>query len=131
MRAPWVPGLGVTPWAFGLGATVRSLPLFFGAHGFGFPFTLGGFGVSMPPTLTIGAPVIPPVLGSISTCQVLPFFAGSEYACPMGPGLGITPWAFGLGATVRSLPLFFGAHGFGFPFTLGGFGVSMPPTLIL
>jgi hypothetical protein len=48
----------------------------------------------------------------------------------MGPGLGVTPWAFGLGATVRSLPLFFGAHGFGFPFTLGGFGVSMPPVLI-
>jgi hypothetical protein len=126
LACPLGPGFGITPWAFGLGGCVRSMPLFFGAHGFGFPFTLGGFGASLiPPVLPLPA-LLPAVLPA-ATCQYLPFISGQELACPLGPGFGITPWAFGLGGCVRSMPLFFGAHGFGFPFTLGGFGASLIP----
>jgi hypothetical protein len=113
-------GFGVTPWAFGLGGCARSMPLFFGAHGFGFPFTLGNFGLSMPPFIPGGG--LP-----CGICLSLPFITGTSFGSIPGPGLGVTPWAFGLGGCARSMPLFFGAHGFGFPFTLGNIVYSMPP----
>jgi hypothetical protein len=135
------------------------MPLFFGAHGFGFPFTLGGFGASLIPDccgpaavpVPVPVPVPAPVpaclpaapacapaavsaapaavsnLISLATSAYMPFITGQELLCPLGPGFGITPWAFGLGGCTRSMPLFFGAHGFGFPFTLGGFGASLIP----
>ncbi len=128
------PGFGITPWAFGLGGCVKSMPLFFGAHGFGFPFTLGAWGASLippvcaPPVLPVPVPVpaVPACLPAASVCQALPFIIGNEGFAP-GPGFGITPWAFGLGGCTRSMPLFFGAHGFGFPFTLGAWGASLIP----
>jgi hypothetical protein len=130
------------------------MPLFVGAHGFGFPFTLGGFGASLipdccgpaaipvpvpVPACLPAAPVCAPTVASgvasgvasavasAATCAYVPFISGQELTCPLGPGFGITPWAFGLGGCTRSMPLFFGAHGFGFPFTLGGFGASLIP----
>jgi hypothetical protein len=118
-------GFGVTPWAFGLGGCARSMPLFFGAHGFGFPFTLGNMAFSLIPA-PLCAPVLPACLPATSVCLGVPFITGS-FANIQGAGFGVTPWAFGLGGCARSMPLFFGAHGFGFPFTLGNFGLSMPP----
>ena len=113
----------------GIGAGIASASLFsttaggIGAGDFGFgPLGLGWGKFS--PGFGLGSFTSP---GFLSTCQYLPFIVGQELVPPLGPGFGITPWAFGLGATVRSLPLFFGAHGFGFPFTLGGFGASLVP----
>ncbi len=103
-------GIGPFPFNWGLGA------------GFG-PFGLGWSHFS--PCFGAGSFFSPCFLGS--TCQFVPFISGSELACPLGPGFGITPWAFGLGGCTRSMPLFFGAHGFGFPFTLGGFASSLIP----
>ena len=122
----------------------------FGAFGgFGFPFNWGfsqlgigcfpfnwGLGAGLGP-LGLGWNHFTPGFGSANffspcfagcTCQALPFITGKELACPLGPGFGVTPWAFGLGGCVRSMPLFFGAHGFGFPFSLGGFGASLLPS---
>jgi hypothetical protein len=127
LATPLGPGFGITPWAFGLGGCTRSMPLFFGAHGFGFPFTLGGFGASLIPPCAPPVPALLPACLPAATCQYLPFISGQQLACPLGPGFGITPWAFGLGGCTRSMPLFFGAHGFGFPFTLGGFAASLIP----
>jgi hypothetical protein len=103
-------GIGGFPFNWGLGA------------GLG-PFGLGWNHFS--PCFGAGSFFSPCFLGS--TCQYLPFISGQELACPLGPGFGVTPWAFGLGGCVRSMPLFFGAHGFGFPFTLGGFAASLIP----
>jgi hypothetical protein len=102
-------GIGGFPFNWGLGAG-------FGSFGLGWNKFSPGFG--------LGSFFSP---GFLSTWQYLPFITGQELVPPLGPGFGVTPWAFGLGATVRSLPLFFGAHGFGFPFTLGGFGASLAP----
>ncbi|WP_424357430.1 hypothetical protein [Methanocella sp. MCL-LM] len=123
------PGFGVTPWMFGLGGCTKSAPLFFGAHGFGFPFTLGGIAASLIPPVC--APPIPAALpaclpAATAVCQGLPFILGSAGGC-VGPGFGVTPWMFGLGGCTNSAPLFFGAHGFGFPFTLGGIATSLIP----
>ena len=106
-------GYGGFPFNWGLGAGLG--PLGLGWNHFSPCFGCGNF-------------FSPCFLGS--TCQVLPFIYGREGGCA-GPGFGITPWAFGLGGCVRSMPLFFGAHGFGFPFSLGNFGLSLPPTMCL
>lgn len=105
-------GIGAFPFNWCLGA------------GFG-PFGLGWNQFS--PCFGAGSFFSPCFLGS--TCQFLPFITGSPLACPLGPGWGITPWAFGLGGCTSSMPLFFGAHGFGFPFTLGGFAASLIPPI--
>jgi hypothetical protein len=102
-------GIGAFPFNWGLGAGLGALGL--GWNHFSPCFGAGSF-------------FSPCFLGS--TCQALPFIMGNEGWC-RGPGFGVTPWAFGLGGCVRSMPLFFGAHGFGFPFTLGGFGASLIP----
>ncbi len=125
------PGYNVAPWAFGLGGCVKSLPLYFGAHGFGFPFTFPGFGASLiPPVGGLIPAAIPAALSATSVCQGLPFILGTMGGCA-GPGYNVAPWAFGLGGCVKSLPLYFGAHGFGFPFTFPGFGASLIPPATL
>ena len=108
-------GIGGFPFNWGLGAGFGTFGLgwnhfspCFGAGSFFSPCFLGG-------------------LGGLCTCEYLPFITGTEIGCPLGPGFSLTPWAFGLGGCMRSMPLFFGAHGFGFPFTLGGFGASLIP----
>ncbi|OPY30151.1 MAG: hypothetical protein A4E28_00396 [Methanocella sp. PtaU1.Bin125] len=107
-------GIGAFPFNWGLGA------------GLG-PFGLGWNQFS--PCFGSGSFFSPCFLGS--TCQALPFITGKPGFCA-GPGFGITPWAFGLGGCTRSMPLFFGAHGFGFPFTLGAWGASLiPPVPVL
>jgi hypothetical protein len=107
-----VLGWDMSSWAFGLQSCTRSLPLYFGAHGFGFPFTIGNYRIGMTPCL-----------------QGLPFILGSQLGCNPVLGWDMSSWAFGLQSCTRSLPLYFGAHGFGFPFTIGNYRIGMTPCL--
>ena len=107
-----VLGWDMSSWAFGLGSCTRSLPLYFGAHGFGFPFTIGNYRIGLTPCL-----------------QGLPFILGSQLGCSPVLGWDMSSWAFGLGSCTRSLPLYFGAHGFGFPFTIGNYRIGLTPCL--
>ncbi len=112
LGCPPVLGWDVSPWAFGVQSCTRSLPLYFGAHGFGFPFSIGNFRIGLTPTL-----------------QGLPFILGSELGCAPVLGWDMSSWAFGVQSCTRSLPLYFGAHGFGFPFSIGNFRIGMTPCL--
>ncbi|WP_193763060.1 hypothetical protein [Methanocella paludicola] len=144
-----VLGWDVSSWAFGLQSCVRSLPLYFGAHGFGFPFTLGNYRIGMIPScgLPCGIPApacLPAALPAIganaplggiakgiakaSVDQGVPFILGSPLGASPVLGWDVSSWAFGLQSCVRSLPLYFGAHGFGFPFTLGNYRIGMIPS---
>ena len=67
-------------------------------------------------------------LSSFGICQGIPFILGSETGgCPV-LGWDVAPWAFGMQSCVRSLPMYFGAHGFGFPFTLGNYRIGLIPS---
>jgi hypothetical protein len=164
-----VLGWDVSPWAFGLQSCVRSLPLYFGAHGFGFPFSLGNYRIGLIPSCGCPGPIPVPVpvpaaipvgvnapiavnsplaanapvaanmpamgiqkaiggLAKISTDQPLSFILGSQLGCRPCLGWDVSPWAFGLQSCVRSLPLYFGAHGFGFPFSLGNYRIGLIPS---
>jgi hypothetical protein len=138
---PPVLGWDVSPWAFGLQSCVRSLPLYFNAHGFGFPKSLGNWRFSLvPPLCAPPIPAIAPIanapLGGLSkgimkaaVDQAVPFITGCEVGGPPVLGWDVSPWAFGLQSCVRSLPLYFNAHGFGFPKSLGNWRFSLVPPL--
>lgn len=130
----------------GIAAASSTTAAGFGAFGgFGFPFNWGfsqlGIG-GFPFNWGLGAGFGPMGLGwnhfspgfgcgnFFSPCflQPLPFILGTAGPCA-GPGFGVTPWAFGLGGCQRSMPLYFGAHGFGFPFTFPGWGASLLPCI--
>jgi hypothetical protein len=61
--------------------------------------------------------------------QSVPFIIGSELGGPPVLGWDVSPWAFGLQSCVRSLPLYFNAHGFGFPKSLGNWRFALIPPL--
>ena len=163
-----VLGWDVSPWAFGLQSCVRSLPLYFGAHGFGFPKSLGNWRIGLIPSCGCAGPIPIPAalpcgpigvnaplsanapmaanapiavnapiasiqkavggLATLTTAQPLSFILGSETGCRPCRGWDVSPWAFGLQSCVRSLPLYFGAHGFGFPLSLGNYRIGLIPT---
>jgi hypothetical protein len=141
-----VLGWDMSSWAFGLQSCVKSLPLYFGAHGFGFPFTLGNYRIGMipacgpVPACLPGLPAALPAIGAnaplggiakgiakASVDQGVPFILGSPLGASPVLGWDMSSWAFGLQSCVKSLPLYFGAHGFGFPFTLGNYRIGMIP----
>jgi hypothetical protein len=121
--------------------------------GFGFPFNWGfaPFGIGCYPfNWMLGGGWGPfPLLGwnkfspgffgccgklPFSPCfmgcyQSIPFIVGSECGGPPVLGWDISPWAFGLQSCVRSLPLYFGAHGFGFPKSLGNWRFGLIPPM--
>src|SRR5271157_599747 len=151
-----VLGWDVSPWAFGLQSCVRSLPLYFNAHGFGFPKSLGNWRFGLMPTCDIPCPcpaIIPAAPCSGANLPAVPAIAGANAAniaggltkaavnvplsfilgkesggCPV-LGWDVSPWAFGLQSCVRSLPLYFNAHGFGFPMTLGNYRIGFTPCI--
>jgi hypothetical protein len=106
-------GIGAFPFNWGLGAGLGTFGL--GWHQFSPCFGAGSF-------------FSPCFLGGLGCFQGLPFIMGTMGGCA-GPGFGVAPWAFGLGGCTQSAPLYFGAHGFGFPFTFPGFGVSLIPPI--
>ncbi|MCD1293902.1 hypothetical protein CUJ83_02680 [Methanocella sp. CWC-04] len=120
LAAPFILGTGsvggfgwaLSPWAFGLGGCTKSAPLYFGSHGFGFPFTIGCGRVAFTPAI----------------CAAAPFILGTGSVG--GFGWALSPWAFGLGGCTKSAPLYFGSHGFGFPFTIGCGRVAFTPPSI-
>ena len=68
------------------------------------------------------------VLGGLGIYQGIPSNLGGEIGGPPVLGWDVAPWAFGVQSCVRSLPLYFGAHGFGFPFTLGNYRIGVIPS---
>jgi len=107
-------GVGCWPFNWALGGGWGPFPLlawnkfspgFFGCCGGKFPFS-------------------PCFMGCY---QALPFILGSSRGCSPVLGWDASPWAFGLQSCVRSLPLYFNAHGFGFPFTLGNYRIGFTP----
>ena len=121
----------------------------------GFPKSLGNWRFGLIPSCCCDAPcpipaclpaipAIPAITGGISksanagglakglskaaVAQPLPFILGSETGgCPV-LGWDVSPWAFGVQSCVRSLPLYFGAHGFGFPKSLGNWRFGLIPS---
>jgi hypothetical protein len=89
-------------------------------------FSPGFFGI------TGSFPFSPCFLGGCGGCgiyEAVPFIIGSEGGnCPV-LGWDVSPWAFGLQSCVRSLPLYFNAHGFGFPKSLGNWRFALIPPL--
>ncbi len=83
-----------------------------------------GSGLSVTGTL----PLSTDVLGGFGIYQGIPFILGGEIGGPPVLGWDVSPWAFGVQSCVRSLPLYFGAHGFGFPFTLGNYRIGVIPS---
>ena len=61
--------------------------------------------------------------------QPIPFLLGGEIACPPMLGWNACPWAFNSPCDVPSLPLYFNAHGFGFPMTLGNIRIGLIPSI--
>jgi hypothetical protein len=61
--------------------------------------------------------------------QPLPFILGSPLGCSPVLGWDVSSWAFGLQSCTRSLPLYFNAHGFGFPFSLGNYRIGLIPAI--
>lgn len=139
-------------------STIAASSTGFGAFGgFGFPFNWGfaPFGVGcFPFNWALGGgwgpfpllawnkfspcfggacwnfPFSPCFLGSCGMYQSVPFIIGSELGnCPV-LGWGVSPWAFGVQSCVRSLPLYFNAHGFGFPKSLGNWRFALTPSCI-
>jgi len=111
-------GIGKYPFNWGLGGGWGSFPILgwnkfspgFGGGCWNFPFSPG-------------------FLGGCGICQAAPFIIGSELGgCPV-LGWGVSPWAFGLQSCTRSLPLYFNAHGFGFPKSLGNWRFALIPPL--
>ncbi len=68
-------------------------------------------------------------LNSLGCYQPIPFILGGEIAGPPVLGWDMSPWAFGSQSCVTSLPLYFNAHGFGFPMTLGNFRIGLMPSI--
>jgi len=58
----------------------------------------------------------------------MPFILGSELGGPPILGWNMAPWAFGTQSCVTSLPLYFGAHGYGFPMSLGSYRIGFIPS---
>jgi len=88
--------------------------------------------VAMLVALTLAAS---PVAGALSFSlnllgcyQPIPFILGGEITGPLILGWNMPPWAFGSQCDVSSLPLYFNAHGFGFPMTLGNFRIGLMPS---
>jgi hypothetical protein len=108
-------GVGAFPFNWGMGGGFSPFGLLNWNH---FSPCFGGCG---------GFPFSPGFLGCY---QAVPFIIGSELGgCPT-LGWDISPWAFGVQSCTRSLPLYFGAHGFGFPFTLGNYRIGLIPAVI-
>ena len=109
-------GVGAFPYNWGLGAGL-------GPFGLGWnQFTpcFGGL---------CGGSFFTPCFGAGACLAGLPFIMGGPFGSIPGFGFGVSPWAFGLGGCTQAAPLFFGAHGFGFPFTIGSLGCSFAPIL--
>ncbi len=127
---------GVGPWPFNwaLGGGVGPFPLLgwnrfspgcFGTIGCG----LGGLAPNAAPIANAPLGGIGKGLAKTAVAQALPFITGSPLGGAPVLGWDVSPWAFGLQSCVRSLPLYFGAYGFGFPFSLGNWRVSLIPPL--
>ncbi len=72
-----------------------------------------------------GAPTL-----SIAGCyQSMPFLLGSGIAGPPGIAYSMPSWAPEPPCYVPSLPLYFNAHGWGFPLTLGNARIGLIPTI--
>jgi hypothetical protein len=68
-------------------------------------------------------------LNLLGCYQPIPFILGGEIAGPPALGWSMPPWAFGSQSYVTSLPLYFNAHGFGFPMTLGNYRIGLMPSI--
>jgi hypothetical protein len=68
-------------------------------------------------------------LNLLGCYQPIPFILGGEIAGPPALGWNMPPWAFGSQSCVTSLPLYFNAHGFGFPMTLGNYRIGLMPSI--
>ena len=68
-------------------------------------------------------------LNLLACYQPIPFMLGGDIAGPPMLGWDMPPWAFGSPCGVTSLPLYFNAHGFGFPMTLGNFRIGLVPVV--
>ncbi len=67
--------------------------------------------------------------GKLAFFLSYPFMLGGEISGPPLLGWNMAPWAFGSQCDVASLPLYFNAHGFGFPMTLGNYRISFIPSI--
>ncbi len=125
-------GVGAFPFNWRLGGGFGPFPLL----GSNFPFSpcfMGGCGVpgaSYMPAVGANAPLggIAKGIAKASVAQGVPFILGSPLGASPVLGWDVSSWAFGLQSCVKSLPLYFGAHGFGFPFTLGNYRIGMIPS---
>jgi hypothetical protein len=79
--------------------------------------------------LMAGAGALSFSLNLLGCYQPIPFILGGEIAGPPALGWGMPPWAFGSPCDVTSLPLYFNAHGFGFPMTLGNYRIGLIPSI--
>jgi hypothetical protein len=68
-------------------------------------------------------------VNSLACYQSYPFLLGGEIAGPPMVGWGMSAWAFSSPCDVPSLPLYFNAHGFGFPMSLGNFRIGLMPAI--
>jgi hypothetical protein len=114
-------GLGCFPFNWRLGGGFGPFPLF-GFGGLGSCFS----GCGIP---AIGAPLggLAKGIAKASVDQAVPFIVGSPLGGAPVLGWGMSSWAYGAPNCAGNLPLYFGAHGFGFPFTLGNWRLSFTP----
>jgi hypothetical protein len=84
---------------------------------------------TMAAALMAGAGALSLGLDLMGYYQPIPFILGGEIAGPPVLGWNMPPWAFGSQCDVASLPLYFNAHGFGFPMTLGNYRIGLMPTI--
>jgi hypothetical protein len=110
-------GIGAYPFNWGLGGGWGPLGMNFKQFS---PCFGGGCG---------GGFFSPCFLGGCGMLQAVPFITGCGLGGVAGPGWQLAPWAFGLGGCQQAAPLYFGAHGFGFPFTIGNIGWSLVPPI--
>jgi len=123
-------GVGCWPFNWALGGGFGPFPLL--AWNQFSPCFMGGCGITGPaamPAIGANAPLggIAKGVAKASVAQGVPFILGSPLGAAPVLGWDTSSWAFGLQSCVRSLPLYFGAHGFGFPFTLGNYRIGMIP----
>jgi hypothetical protein len=84
--------------------------------------------IALIAALATGTAALSPVLGQAWCYQPIPFILGGAFAGPPALGWSMPPWAFGQQCHVTGLPLYFNAHGFGFPMTLGNFRIGLIPS---
>jgi hypothetical protein len=124
-------GVGNFPFNWALGGGFGPFPLLntFGGGFGGLCGGLCGLPASMP---MIGANVplggLAKGIAKASIDQAVPFILGSPLGGSPLLGLDMTAWAFGTQRCVNNFPLYLGAHGFGFPFTLGNYRIGFTPS---